>query len=120
MAPTLASDSEGSVEIVDFRPDRVALSAHLKAAGFVVLVDTWDAGWRTTVDGQAAELLRANLAFRAVAVPAGDHRVEMVYRPRSVLLGATLSGLAVALLLGLAWRERARPSPTQGGHSAAT
>ena len=120
LAPILASHPEGSVEIVDFRSDRVVLTAHLPAAGFVVLVDTWDAGWRATVDGQSADLLRANLAFRAVAVPAGDHRVEMVYRPRSVLLGAALSGVAVALLLGLAWRERARPSPIQGGHSAAT
>lgn len=120
LAPIVPSESEASVEIVDLRPDRVVLAAHLPAAGLVVLVDTWDAGWRATVDGHPAELLRANLAFRAVAVPAGDHHVEMVYRPRSVLLGAALSGLAIALLLGLTWRERASPSPLQGGHSAAT
>ena len=87
----------------------------MSAPGFVVLVDTWDPGWQATVDGQETEVLRANLAFRAVAVPAGDHRIEMRYRPRSVLVGAGLSVGAVVLLLLWAWRDR-----LQGGHSAAT
>ena len=89
----------------------------MPAPGFVVLVDTWDPGWQATVDGEPATVLRANLALRAVAVPAGEHLVEMRYRPRSVLVGAGFSGVATALLLGLAWRDRQRTEP-QGGHSA--
>ena len=120
-AATPPSDpEEGRVEIKDFRADRVLLSAQMPTRGFVVLVDTWDAGWRATVDDREATLLRANLAFRAVAVPAGEHRVEMRYRPRSVLAGAALSALAAALALGLAWRERPWPASPQGGHSAET
>jgi uncharacterized membrane protein YfhO len=41
-------------------------------------------------------MLRANVAFRAVAVPAGRHVVEHLYRPRSVRGGLAVS--AVALL----------------------
>ena len=120
-AETPPSDpEEGRVEIVGFRSDRVLLSARMPAPGFVVLVDTWDAGWQVTVDDREATLLRANLAFRAVAVPAGEHRIEMRYRPRSVMAGATLSAVAAALLIGLAVSERPRPDPAQGGHSAET
>ena len=99
-------------------PDRVTLTIQMPTPGFVVLVDTWDPGWRATVDGQEAEVLRANLAFRAVAVPAGEHVVEMRYRPRSVLVGAAVSVAAVALLFGLAWRDRRPTEPLQGEHSA--
>ncbi|HVQ29179.1 MAG TPA: YfhO family protein, partial [Vicinamibacteria bacterium] len=120
-AETPPSDpEEGRVEIVGFRSDRVLLSARMPAPGFVVLVDTWDPGWRVTVDDREATLLRANLAFRAVAVPAGEHRIEMRYRPRSVMAGAMLSAVAAALLIGLAASARRRPDPAQGGHSAET
>jgi uncharacterized membrane protein YfhO len=69
----------------------------------VVLVDTYDPGWRVTVDGRPAPLLRTNVAFRGVGVPAGKHVIEQVYRPWTVLYGlgasaaATLFGLAVVL-----------------------
>jgi uncharacterized membrane protein YfhO len=51
---------------------------------------------------------RANLAFRAVAVPAGRHVVEMRYRPATVPTGVVVS--AVTLLAGVvaAWRAGPR------------
>jgi hypothetical protein len=104
----------GHVQIADFRPDRVTLVAQMPSPGFVVLVDTWDPGWHATVDGQEVLLLRANLAFRAVAVPAGDHRVEMRYRPRSVSVGIILSAVAAALLVGLELRDRRGSADHEG------
>ena len=114
---TIPHAPPGRAVRVELRPDRVTLTAQMPAPGFVVLVDTWDPGWQATVDDEPATVLRANLAFRAVAVAAGEHRVEMRYRPRSVLGGAALSGATAALLLGLAWRDR-RPAGPQGVHSA--
>jgi hypothetical protein len=93
----------GQVEVEELAPDRVRLEARLDEPGFVVLLDSHDPGWRVSVDGQPAELLRANVAFRAVAVPAGEHAVEFVYRPASLRAGLALScaaavgGLAFAL-----------------------
>jgi uncharacterized membrane protein YfhO len=37
--------------------------------------------------------------LRGVSVPAGNHRVEFVYRPRSFRLGATGFAFGVAVLL---------------------
>jgi hypothetical protein len=85
----------GTSRIVQLRPDRVVLDAEMSEAGHVVLVDAYGAGWRATVDGQPALLLRANVAFRAGAVPAGRHRIELVCRPVSVVWGLVVSGLAV-------------------------
>ncbi|TMB24176.1 MAG: YfhO family protein, partial [Deltaproteobacteria bacterium] len=58
-------------------------------------------GWRAYVDGQPATLHRANLAFRAVAVPAGQHTVAFRYEPRSVRVGLVLTALAGCVIVGM-------------------
>jgi hypothetical protein len=104
----------GQSRIVEFRPDRVRLEADLSAPGFVVLVDAHDPGWRATIDGMPAGVLRANVAFRAVAVPAGRHVIEYRYRPRSVTVGLAISGATLLAALTVAvveMRRRARAAP---------
>jgi uncharacterized membrane protein YfhO len=67
----------------------------------VVLADTFTPDWTATVDGRSAPVWRANVAFRAVPVPAGRHEVVMRYRPPSALWGMALTaaGIAAAALL---------------------
>lgn len=92
----------GSARIRELRADRVVLDAELSGPGYLVLVDAYDPGWRASIDGRTAPLLRANLAFRAVEVPAGTHRVEFLFRPRSVVVGLGVSAAGIAAALGLA------------------
>jgi hypothetical protein len=99
----------GQGRIVEMKPDRVRVEATLPAPGFLVLVDAYDPGWRVSVDGGDGELLRANLAFRAVRVPAGTHRVEFVYRPTAVIAGLAVS--ATSLLLAAFVSRVAAPRP---------
>jgi len=119
--PVLAHDGPvGTSRIVDMRPDRVILEADLEQPGYVVLVDAFDAGWKVTLDDREAPLLRANVAFRAVSVPAGRHRVEMRYRPASIVLGLAISALAL-LAAAAAWAtplvraRRAQAAPAAAG-----
>lgn len=63
----------------------------------LVLSDQWDPGWTATLDNRHVQLLRANVAFRAVAVPSnGKHIVKMKYSPRSVRAGFAISMLSLA------------------------
>ena len=89
----------GTSRILDYAPDQVRIEARLNQPGYLVLVDGYDPGWSATVDGKPAEVLRANLAFRAVELPAGSHLVVLSYWPRSLSLGLIIS--AIALLAGL-------------------
>lgn len=90
-------------------PNRVTIRAALDAPGYLVLADTWYPGWRATVDGRPANLLRANYAFRAIWLEAGEHVVEMTYRPASALVGGTVSLMALVLLVaGLLLTRRIR------------
>ena len=97
--PVLDSDATGSARILDLRPDRSEMEVTTDAAAYLVVVDAYDPGWLATIDGRPAPVLRANVAFRAVEVPAGTHRVRFVYRPRSVTLGVAVSALATAAAL---------------------
>jgi uncharacterized membrane protein YfhO len=106
--PRPAGLPPGRVEVLDRRGDRVVLGAEMERDGFVVMADAWDPGWRARVDAGPVPLLRADVAFRAVAVPAGRHRIELVYRPTAVSAGLVVSGLAALVGAGLVWRERPR------------
>ncbi len=110
--PALDSDAfSGSASVRERRPDRILIETDLDKPGYVVLTDSYDAGWRASVDGRPAPVLRANIAFRAVPVPAGRHEVEQVYRPPAVLVGVLVSALAGLVALGLWCRGPAPPSP---------
>jgi uncharacterized membrane protein YfhO len=100
--------------IVASAPDHVRVEAQLDRPAFVVLVETYDPGWRATVDGAPAPLLRANGAFRAVHVPAGSHVVEFLYRPSSVLVGGAVSLTALLALAGWVSRRRSERRQLHG------
>ncbi len=76
-----AQDDVRSVKITSYRNTEVILEAESQKGGFVVLSDSWDDWWQVEVDGKPAQIERANVAFRAVAVPPGKHAVRFIFRP---------------------------------------
>lgn len=100
--------------VLDRRADRMSVEVVTDRAGWLVLTEAFDPGWRGSLDGRPVPVLRANGAFRAVAVPEGRHRVELRYVPPGLVPAFALCGagclVAGALLLGLVPRGRARES----------
>ncbi len=94
-----APDPGDAVAKVEDGLDRVALKTRSASAALLVLLDTYAEGWRAEVDGRPATIRPANLAFRAVDVPAGVHEVVFRYAPRSVQWGEGLTTLGLLLLL---------------------
>ena len=86
------SRSEGS--------NRVTAKVTASGPMLAVLSDRWYPGWRATVNGTEAPVLRANGVFRAVPVPAGVSDVEFRFAPGSVLLGAAISLGGLLALVG--------------------
>jgi hypothetical protein len=84
--------------ILDYAPNRVSVEVHTPEPGFLVLTDVWYPGWNATVDGQPAHVYRANYLFRAVEVPAGSHRVDFHFAPRSYEVGKLVSLVTLVLL----------------------
>ncbi len=90
-------------------PNVVTITVLLERPGWVVLADTYYPGWFAYLDGRPAPLLRANYAFRAVAVEAGEHVVEFRYAPRSFQSGVWISLTSGLICLGLARHFLRRP-----------
>ncbi len=88
--------------IVEDANERVVVDAATDAAGgYLLLLDSFDAGWRARVDGGDAPIVRANGLFRAVRLAPGRHRVEFTYRPALVAWSGRLSALVLAFVFGL-------------------
>ncbi|MEZ5857054.1 MAG: hypothetical protein R3D67_20805 [Hyphomicrobiaceae bacterium] len=85
------------VALADYQNTRVTVTVDTSQPGYLVLNDVWHPWWRATVDGRPMPLLKANLMFRAVALPAGRHVVQFEF--------LALAGLAADLrsVLRQAW-----------------
>jgi hypothetical protein len=93
-------------------PNGFRFRVEAPAAGYLVVRDHDAPGWSARVDGVTVRHFRANAWFKAVLVPEGSHRVELLYRPRSFTVGATASVMACVVALAMigacVWLRRSR------------
>ena len=69
------------MRILSYANTEVVLEADSPEGGWVVLNDVWHPWWFADIDGAPAEILRANVLFRAAAVPPGKHTLRFQFRP---------------------------------------
>ncbi len=93
---------EGTVTILEESPNRLLISANSTADGWVVIRDSWYPGWQALVDGQPAPIMHADYLFKAVPVPAGNHRIALEYKPISFTIGLWVSLFAWSVF-GATW-----------------
>lgn len=86
---------EDNVSLIRRDTNRVVLQADMRCKGMVVTGETFFPGWEATVDGRRVPIYEAYSVLRGVVVNAGQHRIEMRYRPSSVYWGASLTGLGL-------------------------
>jgi hypothetical protein len=91
--------TQSRVEIADYQPNSIKIKAVSSDPGFLVLSDTYYPGWNAYVNGDKVEILRANLAFRAVKLSGGKNVVEFKYMPMSFGAGALISLLSMLIII---------------------
>lgn len=77
----LPATASGSARIRSYRNDEIVIETTSSDGGWLVLNDVWHPWWFADVDGEAAPTLRANVLFRAVALPRGRHTVRFRFQP---------------------------------------
>jgi len=77
----LPAEPVGAARIVNYGNTEVTIETDSPSPALLVLTDVWHPWWRAEVDGAPAEILKADVLFRAVAVPAGRHVVRFTFHP---------------------------------------
>jgi hypothetical protein len=83
---------------------RLELSARLPDDAVLVVSESYEKGWRATVDGRPARIFRANAAFLGVRLTRGEHVVRFEYRPRGLVGGLALAAVGAFALV--VWAKR--------------
>ena len=90
--------ANASAEIVGYGPNEILVDAKSLSDGVLVLSEVYYPGWRAWIDDRPVDVLRADYLFRAIELPAGQHRVRFLYDPPLFKFGA---GLFIVTLIAL-------------------
>lgn len=93
-------DSAAWVHQTAYTPSTVSYECSSANDGMIVFSEIYyPAGWHATIDGQEAEILRADYILRALRVPAGQHKIEFYFAPESYSKGYAVSVVASVLVV---------------------
>ena len=102
-AEGLKADSASTVKLVSYAPNHLIYETSSPKDGVVVFSEIYyQPGWQATIDGQPADIARADYILRAMSVPAGTHTIEMRFDPHSLHVTEGIAyGALILLLIGI-------------------
>lgn len=115
LARTSAADetvsSDQGVRVLSDRPGQIEVAITTNRQSLLVVNELFDTDWKAQVlidDGQVRDvpIYRTNRLFCGVAVPEGEYRLLLTYRPWWLYLGAVISAATLLLLIAGLWRYR--------------
>ena len=104
------SDTDNDPHAISFailtrQPTFYAFDVDASRPGWLFLADANYPGWRATVDGRAVPVFSAQLLGKAVAIPAGKHKVELYFSSSTFRYGLLLSLLSLVIAVALVLRH---------------
>ena len=92
--------SAGSIELIDYQPNKLTYATNNSAAAFAVFSEIYyPAGWNAYIDGQLSEHVKANYILRGLNIPAGAKEVVFKFEPQTYYTAKTISTAGSLLLL---------------------
>jgi hypothetical protein len=108
-------DETASIELVDYKINDLQYKVNAGSEQVVVFSEIYYndglTAWEAFIDGKPAPHFRANYVLRALRVPAGEHTVEFVFKPKAyarleMVSVASLVVLLLALVAVAGWELR--------------
>ena len=96
--PKAAGDT---IYLTSYEPNRLVYHSHSAKGGMAVLSEIYFPwGWKAVIDGKdEVEIGRVNYVLRALRLPAGDHDIELTFKPEQVDNTITVARIAIAIIL---------------------
>lgn len=89
---------DSKAEILKYSANQIRVSVQAPNDSFLILADQFEEGWHAKIDNQESKIFRANLVFRGLEIPRGNHEILFYYLPGSFLWGASASSITLVLL----------------------
>jgi len=80
-------------------------------SGRLVIAESWDAGWRASINGQKADVEAKDGLIMAVSIPSGPGKLSLRYVPVGLLPGLAVSLAALTLLMVMLRRRDRADAP---------
>ena len=98
-ASTLVNDAK-AVDILSAKMTNVQykFDVHAKQLAWLFIADANYPGWQANIDGQVTPVYSAQVLGKAVLVPAGHHQITVEFKPRSFMIGLSLTLLTLIVL----------------------
>ena len=74
-------DSSATATINAYTATEITIQVESNAPGYLLLTDAYYPGWQASINGDAVPIIRADVMFRAVEIPAGSSTIIFTYRP---------------------------------------
>ena len=98
-APTAPGDT---IFETSYTPSSLTYSATTANGGLAVFSEVYFPwGWEATIDEKPTEIARVNYLLRAIAIPAGHHKIEMRFDPTSVSTTVGIARASVIIIYAL-------------------
>ena len=80
-------DSTATIKLIKNDNDIITYQSNAGSNQFAVFSEVYyPYGWDAFIDGKKVPYTRVNYLLRGMPVPAGSHKIEFIFEPRSVLL----------------------------------
>jgi hypothetical protein len=103
------SIGSGFTSIVSWSETSVSAQSSSKTPGLIVFQKSYLPGWKVTIDSKNATSVRCDGVLLAVAVPAGEHRIDLRFDPTGLRLGIFFSLLFMASFLFISFSPKRFP-----------
>jgi hypothetical protein len=80
-----------TISSMQYANENVTFKTHTNGNRLLFMSDTWYPDWHATIDGHETPIYRADYAFRAIAVPKGEHVVKFEFNDPSYTTGRSVS-----------------------------
>jgi hypothetical protein len=98
--PAFTADSTATITLLDQNPKTLKYQSESSAPGVAVFSEIYyPEGWKASIDGAPAGILRADFILRALAIPAGKHTIEFKFEPAAYYVGNKITMISSWIVL---------------------
>nr|MBP6314615.1 YfhO family protein [Chitinophagaceae bacterium] len=93
-------DSSRQIALAKYGLNNLTFASSSSKDGFAVFSDIYyPLGWKAFIDGKEANIVKTNYVLRGLAIPAGNHKIEFVFKPETYFKWGKVSLISSILIL---------------------